>query len=307
MKILVVASSKDNTQIEFCNIAKEVIKNIKNCELDFLPLSNCGKGTIECFSYAKDCQIMKCFVQNAIYEEEVCSVAFLENGKTAIIEACQSNHFIKGVDNEITSTYGVGQLIGFACDMGAKNIVLALGDCVSKDLGLGILAALGGCFYNKDGVSFVPTEKTLKDVQEIDLSMMYPRLQGARFEAFCDEQDILFDKENKGIVHIASLFNKMRTTDFSLEKGSGCFGGLGFCVLAALNGSLKKTNEKVLSLLNFSKKVLNYDLIITNDKKLFECEKDILEIDFGNDMKEANDMKECFEKEFISYYNKKYV
>ena len=67
--------------------------------------------------------------------------------------------------------------------MGAKKIILTLGGSSTNDCGLGFMAALGGCFYNKDGVSFVPTGGTLKDVAEIDLSMMYPRLQGARFEA----------------------------------------------------------------------------------------------------------------------------
>lgn len=160
-----------------------------------------------------------------------------------------------------------------------------LGGSSTNDCGLGLLAALGGCFYNKEGISFVPTGGTLKDVEEIDLSMMYPRLQGARFEALCDVDNPLYGENgcsavfgpqkgadpqmvkrlDEGCRHVATLFNKMRTTDFALEKGAGAAGGLGFCVLAALNGKLKSGIDTVLSLCDFENRVKNCDIIITGE------------------------------------------
>ena len=148
-----------------------------------------------------------------------------------------------------------------------------------------MLAALGGCFYNKDGVSFVPTGGTLTEVQEIDLSMMYPRLQGASFEALCDVDNPLYGENgcsavfgpqkgadpemvkrlDEGCRHISKLFNKMRTTDFALEKGAGAAGGLGFCVLAGLNGKLKSGIDTILSLCEFEKRSSDCDLIITGE------------------------------------------
>jgi len=202
-------------------------------------------GTFDGALKMPGCEVMKCFVQNSLYEEEVCSVAFVEDGKTAIVQAVQSNgeYRIAGrVNYDETSTYGVGQLIGFAADMGAKKIILIIEDCVTKDCGFGLMAALGGCFYNKEGVSFVPTGGTLCDVEEIDLGMMYPRLQGARFYGVCGSKSALSsidDGYNKAYKHAAMLFNKMRKTDFSLAEGSGCGGGLGFTILAGLNGTVE--------------------------------------------------------------------
>jgi len=291
MKILIAPqSSNGNLSVEeFYENAEKTIKSVlPDAEIDFLPVTAGGEGSLECLEKALHCQIMKCFVQNSLYEEEVCSVGFIENGKTAIIETAQSNglYRIKGRENpEETSTYGVGQLIGFACDMGAKKILLSLGGSSTNDCGVGLLAALGGCFYNKDGISFVPTGGTLKDVEEIDLSMMYPRLQGARFVGLCDVDNPLYgdngcsavygpkkgaDEQmvkrlDEGCRHIASLFNKMRTTDFALEKGAGASGGLGFCVLAALNGKLTSAVDTFLSLCDFENRVNNSDLVITNE------------------------------------------
>lgn len=291
MKILIAPDSFKGSlsAIQFCKIAEKAVKKVyPDAEVDLMPVADGGEGTLECLSTALDCQIMKCFVQNSLYEEEVSSVAFIENGKTAIVEAAQSNGLpqIKGRENpEITSTYGVGQLVAFACDMGAKKIILTLGGSSTNDCGLGLLAALGGCFYNKDGVSFVPTGGTLKDVEEIDLSMMYPRLQGARFEALCDVKNPLYGENgcsavfgpqkgadpqmvkrlDEGCRHIATLFNKMRTTDFALQEGAGAAGGLGFAVLAGLNGQLKSGIDTVLSLCDFENRVKDCDLIITGE------------------------------------------
>ena len=291
MKILIAPDSFKGSlsAVRFCEIAEKTIKSIlPDAEIDCMPVADGGEGTLECLQSAMDCKIVKCFVQNSLYEEEVSLVGFIDNGKTAIIEAAQSNGLpqIKGRENpEETSTYGVGQLVAFACDLGAKKIILTLGGSSTNDCGLGLLAALGGCFYNKDGVSFVPTGGTLTEVQEIDLSMMYPRLQGACFEALCDVDNPLYGENgcsavfgpqkgadpemvkrmDEGCRHISKLFNKMRTTDFALEKGAGAAGGLGFCVLAGLNGKLKSGIDTILSLCEFEKRSSDCDLIITGE------------------------------------------
>ena len=291
MKILIAPDSFKGSlsAVRFCEIAEKTIKSIlPDAEIDCMPVADGGEGTLECLQSAMDCKIVKCFVQNSLYEEEVSLVGFIDNGKTAIIEAAQSNGLpqIKGRENpEETSTYGVGQLVAFACDLGARKIILTLGGSSTNDCGLGLLAALGGCFYNKDGVSFVPTGGTLTEVQEIDLSMMYPRLQGASFEALCDVDNPLYGENgcsavfgpqkgadpemvkrlDEGCRHISKLFNKMRTTDFALEKGAGAAGGLGFCVLAGLNGKLKSGIDTILSLCEFEKRSSDCDLIITGE------------------------------------------
>lgn len=291
MKILIAPDSFKGSlsAVRFCEIAEKTIKSIlHDAEIDCMPVADGGEGTLECLQSAMDCKIVKCFVQNSLYEEEVSLVGFIDNGKTAIIEAAQSNGLpqIKGRENpEETSTYGVGQLVAFACDLGARKIILTLGGSSTNDCGLGLLAALGGCFYNKDGVSFVPTGGTLTEVQEIDLSMMYPRLQGASFEALCDVDNPLYGENgcsavfgpqkgadpemvkrlDEGCRHISKLFNKMRTTDFALEKGAGAAGGLGFCVLAGLNGKLKSGIDTILSLCEFERRSSDCDLIITGE------------------------------------------
>ena len=291
MKILVAPDSFKGslTAVKFCEICESTLKSVvPEAEIISMPLADGGEGTAECFKKAVDCKAADFYVQNSLYEEIDAPILFLDNGKTALIEAAFANGLpqIKGRENpEETTTYGVGQLIGHAVDLGAKKIILALGGSSTNDCGLGMLAALGACFYNKDGVSFVPTGGTLCDVVDMDFSMMYPRLQGARFEAMCDVENPLcgekgcsrvfapqkgadpqmVERLEKGCRHIAGLFNLMRDKDFSLEKGAGAAGGLGFAVLAGLLGELKSGIDTVLDLCDFEVKLADCDLLITGE------------------------------------------
>ena len=298
MKILIAPDSFKGSlsAVEFCETCATAIKKIiPDAEIDLMPLADGGEGTLSCIKYALNAKadsnpyvVEKCYVQNALYEEVLAEVIFTENGRTAIIESAMANGLplIKGRENpEETSTYGVGQMVGFAVDHGAKNVILALGGSSTNDCGLGLLAALGGCFYNKEGISFVPTGGTLKEVQEIDLSMMYPRLGAARFEAMCDVKNPLYgpngasyvfgpqkgadpqmvEKMDEGCKWISTLFNKMKDKDFALAEGSGSAGGLGFAVLAGLNGQLKSGIESVLDICNFSSRIKDCDLLITGE------------------------------------------
>ena len=291
MKVIVAPDSfKGSLSAEqFCEVCERTIKSIRpDAEIISLPLADGGEGTAECFKRAVNCKSADFYVKNALFEEIDAPILFFDDGKTALIETAKVNGLplVKGRENpEETSTYGIGQLIGHAVDLGAKKIILALGGSSTNDCGLGMLAALGACFYNKDGVSFVPTGGTLCQVKDIDLSMMYPRLIGARFEAMCDVENPLCGEQGcskvfapqkgadpamverleEGCRHIAGLFNLMRDKDYSLEKGAGAAGGLGFAVIAALLGELKKGIDLVLNLYDFESKLSDCDCIITGE------------------------------------------
>lgn len=291
MKILIAPDSFKGSlsAIEFCKITEEKLKNLFfNAEIISLPIADGGEGSLDCILSAKNGKKVECHVQNSLYEDIDVPVGFLENGRTAIIDSSLSNGIaqIVGRENpEITSSYGVGQMIAFAVDYGAKNIILTLGGSSTNDCGLGLLAALGACFYNKNGISFVPTGGTLCDVVDFDFSQMYPRLIGAKFTALCDVENHLcgetgaskiFAKQKgadekmienleKGCIHIKNLFQKKLGQDFSMEKGSGAAGGLGFAVIAGLKGNLKSGIKSVLDICDFNQKLENCDFIITGE------------------------------------------
>ena len=277
---------------DFCDVFSSALKEVQpETDVSSLPIADGGEGTLECIKNAIDCKISYCVVQNSLYEEVEVPVAFIDGGRTAIIESALSNGLplIKGRENPlITSTYGVGQMSGFAVDMGAKKIILTLGGSSTNDCGMGLLAALGACFYDKDGVAFVPTGGTLSDIKDFDLSMMYPRLIGASFEAMCDVKNPLCGEQGcskifapqkgadekmvqvleEGCKHVAQMFKGMRDQDFSLCEGAGAAGGLGFAVLAGLMGKLKSGIDSVLEICKFSERAEDSDIIVTGEGSL---------------------------------------
>ena len=66
-----------------------------------------------------------------------------------------------------------------ALDAGCKKLVVGLGGSATNDGGCGAAAALGAVFLDKNGTSFVPVGRTLKQVDHIDLKFASPVERGA--------------------------------------------------------------------------------------------------------------------------------
>lgn len=75
----------------------------------------------------------------------------------------------------------------------------------------------------------------------------------------------MVEKLEAGCKHVAGLFNKMRDKDFALEEGAGAAGGLGFAILAGLNGRLESGIGMVLDLCKFEEKLQGCDCIVTGE------------------------------------------
>jgi glycerate kinase len=89
-------------------------------------------------------------------------------------------------DPTCTTTYGTGDLIRAALDLGARRIVIGIGGSATNDGGIGMAAALGVRFLDAAGVTVAPVGGALGQIRRIDLGGLDPRLAGLRCEAICD-------------------------------------------------------------------------------------------------------------------------
>ncbi len=68
-------------------------------------------------------------------------------GATAYLESSQAAglHLLAPAERDParTTTFGVGELVGAALDLGARRVVVGLGGSGTNDAGAGLLAALG--------------------------------------------------------------------------------------------------------------------------------------------------------------------
>ena len=65
---------------------------------------------------------------------------------------------------ELTTTYGVGEMVLDAVNRGIENIYIGLGGSCTTDGGCGFASALGVRFLDENGNSFVPVGGTLKKI-----------------------------------------------------------------------------------------------------------------------------------------------
>ena len=94
-----------------------------------------------------------------------------EKSNRAYIELAKSSGLINLSQNNrnplYTSTYGTGIEINDALDKGVKEIFIGIGGSSTNDLGLGIFAALGVTFLDKNNNEIMPNGSNLGEIEKL--------------------------------------------------------------------------------------------------------------------------------------------
>ncbi|HEU5143768.1 MAG TPA: glycerate kinase, partial [Dermatophilaceae bacterium] len=118
-------------------------------ELRLVPLSDGGPGFLDVLSSSLDGEMTAAVVSDPLGREAPAAILVVDAGgsRTAYIESAQAAglHLLGAGERDPTSTttYGVGQLVAAALDLGASRIIVGLGGSGTNDAGAGLLAALG--------------------------------------------------------------------------------------------------------------------------------------------------------------------
>ena len=303
MRIVIVPDSFKGSMSakEFCDAAERVIRKcLPDVEISKMPIADGGEGTMDCILSVLDGNMEKIDVTGAFLGEmRTVRVGFVDSSKTAIIETAESMGLPSVGERKnpsLTTTFGVGEMISFALERGAKKLILTLGGSSTNDCGAGMMAALGATFYDADGKSFVPTGGTLCKVSSCDLSAMREKLSGIEIVAMCDVNNPLCGENgcsavyapqkgadaemvaflDSGCRHFADIVAKCNSTacdakngvpakDFSVFPGAGAAGGLGFACVACMGGTLKSGIDTMLGLYNFEAAAGDADYVITGE------------------------------------------
>ncbi len=271
-------------------MAEELTRLRPTAEVRSLPIADGGEGTLDCLAAAAGGELHTVTVSGPYREPVTAQLLFLDGGR-AVIETAQCAGLpLVGErrDPELTTTYGVGELIRFAAEQGAKEIILTLGGSCTNDCGAGMLSALGVRFTDSDGREFVPTGKTLKDVVGISAEGLEPLLKELTFTAMCDVKnplcgadgcaavfarqkgadDAMIARLEEGASHFAGRAAAFLGVDLSREEGVGAAGGLGFGCRVFLGASLRSGIGTVLALCDYDRLAAEAELIITGEGRL---------------------------------------
>ena len=292
-KCLVIPDSFKGTMsaAEVCGIMEESIRRaFPECEVITAPIADGGEGTVDCFLKAFNSgERVSARVTGPFFEEA--DSFYGVTGDLGIIEmAAAAGLSIAGerADPEITTTYGVGELIGAAIRRGCGRIILGLGGSCTNDGGCGMAAALGAKFYDGSGCSFIPVGGTLERIVDIDVSETKRILNGIEISAICDIDNPLFGKNGAAYVFapqkgagpekvklldrnlrcLARAVRQSLNIDVSDMPGGGAAGGMGAGAYAFMGAKLKKGIDAVLDAVRFEEIAYGCDCIFTGEGKL---------------------------------------
>lgn len=289
-KIIVIPDSFKGTlsSSRICEIVSErIAAHFTLCETICIPVADGGEGTTDCFLASLGGSRVPVTVKGPFFEDMEASFAVLPDG-TAVVETavCAGLPLVgNNRDPLLTTTYGVGQLIGEAIRTGCKRIIVGLGGSATNDCGAGAAAALGVVFRNQAGEAFVPTGGTLCEIASVEACELPDDVQ---IVAMCDIENPLYGENgaayvfapqkgadadqvvllDNGLRHAAEIIANDLGTDVRSLAGGGAAGGLGAGLYAFCDAELRSGIETVLDTVRFDALLDTADLVITGEGKL---------------------------------------
>jgi glycerate 2-kinase len=290
LKFLIAADTFKDALDTF-NVCKAIGKGIKNAlpdvEIIELPLSDGGEGLSDIAAHYFDLQQIFVEVCDPIFRKITATYGLSQDNTTAFIEMAKASGLQLLTNEERnplkTSTFGFGELIQNAIEKGATRIILGLGGSATNDAGIGMAAALGWQFLDKNDENLLPIGENLGKVVKVISPDNFP--ESIIFEAICDVKNPLFGENGAAYIFArqkGANDQEIEILDKSLEHftkiiqqdekantiGAGAAGGLGFGCLFFLNAELKRGIDSVLDWANFDQHVATADWIFTGEGRL---------------------------------------
>ena len=272
-------------------MAKGVTRVLPQADLTLVPLSDGGEGLVDSLVVASGGRLLEFAVTGPLGTPVTAKMGLMGDGQTAVIEMAQASGLILVPENErnplVTTTYGTGELIKKALELGCNHLIIGIGGSATNDGGMGMAQALGFRFFDDQGEPLGPGGGELARLARIDASDKDPRLANVQIEVACDVNNPLTGPQ--GAAHIygpqkgatpemvefldAALarYDRILQSDLGQDvgkvPGAGAAGGLGAGLMALLEGRLVSGIELVLDVLDFDKKTKGSNLVLTGEGK----------------------------------------
>jgi glycerate kinase len=182
-----------------------------------------------------------------------------------------------------TTTYGVGELIRAALDMGVKRILLGCGDSGTNDGGAGMAQALGVRLLDADDLPIGWGGAELARLVSIDRSRRDPRLDKVRVDVACNIHNLLCGPRGvarvfgpqkgaspetvetlaRALDNYAGVIERDLGVDVRLMAGGGASGGLGAGLHALIGVRLHPRYDIVMQYYDIDRYLRQADLVIT--------------------------------------------
>ncbi|KGT48079.1 MULTISPECIES: glycerate kinase [Acinetobacter] len=258
-----------------------------------VPMADGGEGTVYALLHSLEGQRIACTVTGPLASQQVETYfAVVDQGQTAVIEMAKANgiHLLESSHRNpmLTSTFGTGEMIKQALDLGVKKIIIGLGGSVTNDGGVGMAQALGVQFFNAVGEQIQVCGGNLDQIERINFSHLDLRLKNTEILIASDVNNPLcgpngasaifgpqkgatsemVQQLDRNLSHFADRVEAGLGISKRNIPGAGAAGGLGFGLMAFAGAKLQSGVELIIQQSRLAEKIAQADVVLTGEGKI---------------------------------------
>ncbi len=295
MKI-VIAPDSYKESLSATEVAQAIEKGFReifpDAEYVSVPVADGGEGTVEAMVAATNGTMQHAVVTGPLGESVNACWGISGDGVTAFIEMAAASGLAlvpPGQRNPlITTSRGTGELILAALDKGARNIIIGIGGSATNDGGAGMVQALGAKLTDANGTEIGHGGGSLMALNNIDISLLDPRLKTCAIRVACDVSNPLIGEQgasrifgpqkgateanitelDNNLSHYADVINTALRIEVKNVPGAGAAGGMGAALMAFLGAELKSGIEIVTQALNLEEHIHDCTWVVTGEGRL---------------------------------------
>ena len=261
-----------------------------DCSVEMRPMADGGQGTARALLASRGGAWIPVRVRGPLPGQEIeAGMAWLPRDKTAFIEcAAAAGLALAPRDRRDllgATSYGVGELIAEAAQLGAQKLLVGAGATMSTDGGIGMAAALGYRFLDADGKDVElcalglgriatiapPASLDLPPMQvlhHVDNPLLGPngaaRALAPRKGADAEQVEVC----EAGLRRLAELTRRQLGREAADLPGSGAAGGLAFGAAAFLGATLAPGARAILATMRLPEEMPRFDFVLVGGPRL---------------------------------------
>ncbi|MDR1486600.1 MAG: glycerate kinase [Deltaproteobacteria bacterium] len=270
---------------------KRGLSKVWHGQADFqlFPIADGGEGTVEALVNLTGGRFVVQQAKDPLGRPIQAAWGFLGDGETAAVEVASTCGLTLLDDNELdparASSYGLGQQIQQALNMGAKKLIVGLGGSCTNDAGAGMLSALGLKLLDKSGHVLPEGGLALKELRSLDCSQLTPLISKIPIVVASDVQNPLtgpcgasavfgpqkgadgplLTELDDALSHFAEIAGAHTSRKVADNPGAGAAGGLGAAFMLFTEAAFRAGVEVILKEGNFRRLAQGASLIITGE------------------------------------------
>ena len=255
-----------------------------------VPMADGGEGTVDALVSCLNGQMIDCEVTGPLATQKVKTYfGLIEDGQTAVIEMAKANgiHLLEPSQRNplLTTTFGTGEMIKSALDLGVSKIIMGLGGSITNDAGAGMAQALGAKFLDAHSNEVAGAGGQLDQIRTIDISGLDARLKQVEIVIASDVNNPLtgvngashvfgpqkgataamVQQLDQNLTYFAELVSQQLNIDVKGIAGAGAAGGLGFGLMVFAGAGIRSGVELVIEQTQLAEKIAQADYVFTGE------------------------------------------